>query len=96
MKQKIRDLLKSIEKEYNITILFAIENGSRAWGMDSKDSDYDVRFVFYRPLKNYITLNKPEDVITLAYDENLNPHEVQGSLVDMCGFDIFKYLKPNK
>ena len=93
MKQKISDLLKNIEKEYGITILFAIENGSRAWGMDSKDSDYDVRFVFYRPLKNYITLNKPEDVITLAYDENLNPHEVQGSLVDMCGFDIFKYLK---
>lgn len=93
MKQKIADLLKEIEKKHNITILFAIENGSRAWGMDSKDSDYDVRFVFYRPLEDYITLDKTEEVITAAFDENLQPHEVQGSLVDMSGFDIFKYLK---
>lgn len=93
MKEKIADLLKELEKEHNITILFAVENGSRAWGMDSKDSDYDVRFVFYRPLKDYISLNKPDEVITAAFDENLQPHEVQGSLVDMSGFDIFKYLK---
>jgi len=93
MKQKIADLLKKLEKERNITILFAVENGSRAWGMESEDSDYDVRFVFYRPLKNYITLNKPDEVITVAFDENLEPHDVQGSLVDMSGFDIFKYLK---
>ncbi len=93
MKQKIAKLLKSIEKEHNIKILFAIENGSRAWGMDSKDSDYDVRFVFYRPLENYVTLDKPSDVITAAFDENLQSHDVQGSLIDMCGFDIHKYLK---
>lgn len=93
MKQKIADLLRKLEKEHNITILFAVENGSRAWGMDSQDSDYDVRFVFYRPLKDYITLNKPDEVITVAFDENLEPHDVQGSLVDMSGFDIFKYLK---
>ena len=93
MKKKIADLLRKLEKEHNITILFAVENGSRAWGMDSQDSDYDVRFVFYRPLKDYITLNKPDEVITVAFDENLEPHDVQGSLVDMSGFDIFKYLK---
>lgn len=93
MKQKIADLLRKLEKEHNIAILFAVENGSRAWGMESEDSDYDVRFVFYRPLKDYITLNKPDEVITVAFDENLQPHDVQGSLVDMSGFDIFKYLK---
>ena len=93
MKQKIARLLKNIEKEHNVKILFAIENGSRAWGMDSKDSDYDVRFVFYRPFSEYITLENLDDVITAAFDENLQPCEVKGSLVDMCGFDIFKYLK---
>lgn len=93
MKEKIACLLKKLEKEYSITILFAVENGSRAWGMESKDSDYDVRFVFYRPLNDYITLNKPDEVITVAFDDNLEPHDVQGSLIDMSGFDIFKYLK---
>lgn len=93
MKQKIADLLGKLAVEHGITVLFAVENGSRAWGMESHDSDYDVRFVFYRPLKDYITLNKPAEVITAAYDENMQPHEVQGSLADISGFDIFKYLK---
>lgn len=93
MREKIVELLKNVEKEQNVTVLFAVENGSRAWGMSSKDSDYDVRFVFCRPLAEYIKLDKPEEVITLAYDENFQPHEVKGSLLDMCGFDIFKYLK---
>ena len=30
MKQKIADLLRKLEKKHNITILFAVENGSRA------------------------------------------------------------------
>jgi uncharacterized protein len=93
MKQKIAKLCKQIEKERNIRILFAIENGSRAWRMDSKDSDYDVRYVYVRPIEDYLQLNQKPDVITTAFDENLKPHPVQGSLVDMSGFDVFKYAK---
>ena len=93
MKDKIKWLLENIEKENGIKILFAIENGSRSWGMASKDSDFDVRFVFYRPLKNYISLSKEKDVITAAFGENLNRCAVQGSWVDISGFDIFKYLR---
>ena len=93
MKDKIKNLLENIEKENEIKILFAIENGSRSWGMASKDSDYDVRFVFSRPVKNYLSLSKEKDVITVAFDENLNECPVQGSLIDISGFDIFKYLK---
>lgn len=93
MKDKIKNLLKQIEKENDVKILFAIENGSRSWNMASKDSDYDVRFVFFRKLENYISLNPEKDVITFAYNEDLEPCEVQGSLIDMSGFDIFKYLK---
>ncbi len=93
MKEKIASLLKEIQKQNDVTVLFAVENGSRAWGMASQDSDYDVRFVFYRPVKDYVTIGHPQEVITTAYDKDLKPHEVKGSLVDMSGFDIFKYLK---
>lgn len=93
MKDKIKKLLENIEKENGIKILFAIENGSRSWGMASKDSDYDVRFVFCRNVKKYISLSKEKDVITAAFDENLKKCPVQGSLIDISGFDIFKYLK---
>ena len=61
--KEIQKLCRLIEEEKGVKILFAVESGSRAWGMDSKDSDYDVRFVFYRPLKEYISINKPGEVI---------------------------------
>lgn len=51
MKEKIKNKLKQIEKDNDIKILFAIENGSRSWQMASKDSDYDVRFVFLESRK---------------------------------------------
>ena len=38
--------------------------------MASKDSDYDVRFVFFRKPESYISLNTQNDVINIAYDEN--------------------------
>lgn len=93
MHENIHQLLKQIEQDYDVKIIFGIENGSRSWQMASKDSDYDVRFVFYRPLKNYISLSPEKDVINIAFDEKLKPCDVQGSLIDMSGFDIFKYLK---
>lgn len=93
MKDKIQNILQQIEKDNNIKIIFAIENGSRSWGMASKDSDFDVRFVFKRALNEYITLNPPKNVINFAFDEKLNPCDAQGSLIDMSSFDIYKYLK---
>lgn len=92
MKNGIKILLQSIEKQFDIRILFAIENGSRSWGMASKNSDYDVRFVFYRNVDKYLSLNRNKDVINLAFDKNLTPCNIQGSLIDMSGFDIFKYM----
>ena len=92
MEQKIGDVCRDIEKEFGVKILFAIENGSRAWRMESKDSDYDVRFVYYYPLDKYISLKRPDDVIQRAFDSELNPCMVKGALIDIVGFDIFKFL----
>lgn len=80
----INKLCKDIEREFTINILFAIENGSRAWRMESKDSDYDVRFVYVRPLEEYITLHPKRDVIERMYTEEN---------IDLVGFDIFKFLQ---
>ncbi len=93
MKEKIQKILTQLENDKNIKIIFAIENGSRSWGMASMDSDYDVRFVYVRPIENYISLNQQKDVINIAYDKDMNICEPHGSLIDISGFDIFKYLK---
>jgi hypothetical protein len=93
MKQTIKELCKKLEAEQNIKILFAIENGSRAWRMQSKDSDYDVRFVFVRNIEEYININPPVEVINVSYNKQGKKTEKQGALIDMSGFDIFKYAK---
>ena len=93
MRTLIQNICKQLEKEKNSTILFAVENGSRAWRMESKDSDYDVRFVFVRPLEEYLQINLPKDVVEAAFDEKGKPHSPQGAIIDMSGFDIFKFVK---
>jgi predicted nucleotidyltransferase len=90
---KIKKICENIEKENNIKILFAIENGSRAWRMDSKDSDYDIRFVYVKPIEKYIQINKPKEVIDIAFDKDGNPCSAKGALIDISGFDIFKYVE---
>jgi predicted nucleotidyltransferase len=67
MEQKIDEIIKKklleIEKEHNVTILYAIESGSRAWGLESSDSDYDVRFIYVHPRNWYLNILPKRDVI---------------------------------
>ncbi len=87
MKQKIIDYCQQIEKEENCRIIFAVESGSRLWRMSSKDSDYDIRFVFVQPVKNYLSV-KNETTTNLVINRTFE----QG-MIDISGFDIFKYCK---
>ncbi|MBQ9982324.1 MAG: nucleotidyltransferase domain-containing protein [Oscillospiraceae bacterium] len=75
--------LHEIEKEYNVTILLAVESGSRAWGFASPDSDFDVRFIYKRPKNEYLKLNTDHDVIELPVDDTW----------DVNGWDLDKTLK---
>ena len=68
---KIEDLicekLKEIEQKENVKILHAIESGSRAWGFASPDSDYDVRFIYIRPMEYYLRLEGKKDFIVCLW-----------------------------
>jgi predicted nucleotidyltransferase len=86
----IKRVCKNLEREEGITILFAIENGSRAWRMESSDSDYDVRFVYARPLAHYISLKKSRDVIERNYDATGKMSD--DVVIDLVGFDVTKFL----
>ena len=55
--------LQEIEKEHNIKILLAVESGSRAWGFESKDSDWDVRFIYVHRPDWYFKIDEQRDVI---------------------------------
>jgi predicted nucleotidyltransferase len=55
--------LKELEKEYGIRVLYAVESGSRAWGTDAPDSDFDIRFLYIRSREDYLRLEPLRDVL---------------------------------
>ncbi|MDR3046592.1 MAG: nucleotidyltransferase domain-containing protein [Bacteroidales bacterium] len=59
----IRQKLPKIEKEHNVKILYAVESGSRAWGFESTDSDYDIRFIYVHNRNWYLNILPKRDVI---------------------------------
>lgn len=56
MKDIIIQKLNEIEEKENVKIIFAAESGSRAWGIQSIDSVYKVRFIYLRNLESYLKL----------------------------------------
>lgn len=82
MQEVIQAELERIEKTENVRILLAVESGSRAWGFESPDSDYDVRFIYVRKPEDYLKLNNERDV--LEYPIN--------NLLDISGWDFRKAL----
>lgn len=75
--------LENIEKEKNCTILFACESGSRAWGFASPDSDFDVRFVYFKPINWFLKIDTKRDTINemLPRDLDLSGWELQKTLL---------------
>jgi predicted nucleotidyltransferase len=79
----IKEKLRNIELQHQVKILYACESGSRAWGFASVDSDFDVRFIYARPLNDYLGIRDHKDVIELPVNE----------VLDINGWDIKKALK---
>lgn len=43
---EIMRCIAAAELEHDVKVLFSVESGSRAWGVASPNSDYDVRFIY--------------------------------------------------
>ena len=88
VKEIILSKLKEIEENYQVKILYAVEAGSRAWGFPSKDSDYDVRFIYIHQPDWYLSIDpqgigKKRDVIEVPIND----------LLDISGWEITKALR---
>lgn len=83
MKTTIINRLAEIERSNDIKILFACESGSRGWEFPSPDSDFDVRFIYVRPLNYYLSVSEKDDQLGFPINEEL----------DIYGWDIKKVLK---
>jgi predicted nucleotidyltransferase len=82
MRARIGAELENIAAEEGVTLLLAIESGSRAWGFHSPDSDYDVRFIYAQPVDWHLTVASGRDVIERPISDEL----------DLSGWDLRKTL----
>ncbi|MBQ1730856.1 MAG: nucleotidyltransferase domain-containing protein [Bacteroidales bacterium] len=79
----ILSYLEDIEHQYDVRVLLAVESGSRARGLFSDESDWDVRFVYVNKLDWYLNVNEGRDVIEEMFDDN----------IDMVGWELRKTLR---
>ena len=84
IKTEILNRLAAAETEHDVRIVYACESGSRAWGFASPDSDYDVRFVYVRPPRWYLSFDveRRRDVIEYPIEDE----------IDCGGWDLRKAL----
>lgn len=81
--QRVRNALARLEAERNVRVLYACESGSRAWGFASRDSDYDVRFLYVHPSDWYLSVEDRRDVIEEPLTDEL----------DVSGWELRKALR---
>jgi len=82
MTSEIITQLKTIQEQEQVRILYAVESGSRAWGFASRNSDYDVRFIYIHQSDWYLSIRDRRDVIERPISNDL----------DISGWDIRKAL----
>jgi uncharacterized protein len=83
MRNEVIRRLNIIEQEHGIKILFACESGSRGWEFPSIDSDFDVRFIYVQPVKNYLSIIQRDDHLDFDISSEL----------DISGWDLKKVLR---
>jgi predicted nucleotidyltransferase len=83
METAIHHALDQVERERDVRILFAYESGSRGWGFESQDSDYDVRFIYAHRLEWYLSIESHRDVVEMPIS----------GLLDVNGWELRKSLR---
>lgn len=76
--------LKEIEAKHNVKIIFAVDNGSNAYGSASPNSDIDLRFLYVETIESYLRLGREKDVIEVIDKENN---------IEYKGFSLDKFMK---
>ena len=84
--RRIYNCLRQIQEENDVRVLLAVESGSRAWGFASKDSDWDVRYVYVHRPEWYFHIEERRDVIENMFEND----------IDAVGWDLKKTLSQLK
>jgi len=75
--------LDTLTQQHHCRLLFSGESGSRAWGLQSPDSDYDVRFIYAHPAQWYLSIEDPRESIETVFPVD----------IDIAGYELRKALR---
>lgn len=85
VREEIVRRIRRAEDEHGVRVLLAVESGSRAWGFESPNSDFDARFIYVNPRDWYLSVGLEEQRDVIEYpivDE-----------IDLNGWDVRKALR---
>jgi len=85
VREEILQRIRRAEAEHDVKVLLAVESGSRAWGFESVNSDYDARFIYIHRREWYLSvgLEEKRDVIEYPIVDD----------IDLNGWDLRKALR---
>lgn len=91
MQEHILKVIKQVEIDYEVKVLFACESGSRAWGYSSAESDFDVRFIYIHKTNWYLSIDDKRDVLEISKQDSISTET--HPLLDVSGWELRKALK---
>ncbi len=99
MAQQIETYLDKLKDEHKINILYACESGSRAWGVPSPNSDYDIRIIYNHSPDWYLSVNeKPDNIILIEDNMDTQAWDLKKtlSLLSKSNIILFEWLQSAK
>ena len=75
--------LDNLMQQHGCRLLFAGESGSRAWGLQSPDSDYDVRCIYAHKPQWYFSIEDRRETIETVFPDD----------IDIAGYELRKALR---
>ena len=79
----IVDHLATLMQQHRCRLLFAGESGSRAWGLQSPDSDYDIRCIYTHSAHWYLSIEDHRETIETVFPDD----------IDIAGYELRKALR---
>ncbi|KAB2332297.1 nucleotidyltransferase domain-containing protein [Cytobacillus depressus] len=91
MEAHIKQVIKQLERDYDMKVLYACEAGSRAWGLSSKNSDYDVRFIYVQRKNWYLSIDQKRDTLEIPNRDPISM--LLDDRLDLSGWELSKALR---
>ncbi len=85
------EMIDNLEQEQGIYFIQSSCFGSRCWGYDDENSDYDMRFIYVKKLGQYFTMDKKDQKDTITLEDDVVGYEVGKVLKTICNQNPMTY-----